>query len=256
MVKSEMKVRLEVAIQQMRRVLEADGLPFDRTDFLKAMHLVEDFEEACLRGVEGHEAAARIRELEAKPAAERRGPGEATLRSQVLALADLKDGWYDGEGTAYDADQLKAVADVLDRLIGLANANAYPIPCGRISVEWHDGHRSDSLEIDPYTTAMRLHLYDLESGEVVVGEIAPESLLRSSRPGEAWIPVAERLPTTGGEEVYVICAKGRTVAPAVYSDADGEPRWCDVSGYGLPIVTPTHWMPLPPPPGRGEAADA
>jgi hypothetical protein len=121
--------------------------------------------------------------LRALLAVAERGRPASDLRSQVLALAELKPGWYDGEGEAFDAGQLAAVADVLDRLVGLAGANAYPMPNGRISVEWHSGPRSDSLEIDPHTLAMRMHLYDLDSGETIVGEIAPESLLAVAERG-------------------------------------------------------------------------
>lgn len=48
MTKKEMQIRLEMASQQMRRVLEARGLPFPRMDLLSAIHAVEDFAEACV----------------------------------------------------------------------------------------------------------------------------------------------------------------------------------------------------------------
>lgn len=116
----------------------------------------------------------------------------ATLRSQVMALAALKDGWYDGEGTAYDPTRLAAVAGLLERLAGIAGGQVYPVPSGLsepsglVRVEWGDRPRDDSLEIDPVTLAARIHLYDLDSGETLIGEIMPESPAEARpRVGEA-----------------------------------------------------------------------
>lgn len=142
----------------------------------------------------GGRSSVTARHLRALLAAAEARPqiGAPSLRSQVLNLADLKDGWYDGDGTAYDAEQLEAVAALLERLAAIGAASVHPSPDGRVYIEWGDGAISNSLEIDPYTTAGRMHLYDLDSGETVVGEMGPESLMEA-RPqvGEATRRVAE-----------------------------------------------------------------
>lgn len=164
----------------------------------------------------------------------RDGEAEApTLRSQVMALAALKDGWYDGEGAAYDPKRLAAVAGLLERLAGIATGQVYPVPSGLsepsglIRVEWGDRPRDDSLEIDPVTLGARMHLYDLDSGETLIGEIMPESLAEARpRVGEATRKVLATIAETiriareneGCTPCYVLVSRPVT----------GVGRWLDV----------------------------
>lgn len=156
-------------------------------------------------------AASLAQEAKDRAAAEAR-PQASTLRSQVMALADLKDGWHDGEGTAYEPTQLAAVAGLLERLAGIATGQVYPVPSGLsepsglVRVEWGDRPRDDSLEIDPVTLAARIHLYDLDSGETLIGEIMPESLAEARpRVGEATRKVLGLLEAkVDAKEMYLV----------------------------------------------------
>ena len=79
----------------------------------------------------------------------------------------------------------------------------------------------------------------------------------NSRPSP-WIPVEERLPEPN---VCVLAVSPNTLqgghypANAAYwqDDGYGDPAWRE-SAYGAVLtVAPTHWMPLPAPPTKGEA---
>lgn len=58
---------------------------------------------------------------------------------QFASLARLQPGWLDGEGTAYQSDQLRAVENVLTCLISdyqLPCPYIYPTPEGEVRAEW------------------------------------------------------------------------------------------------------------------------
>lgn len=96
------------------------------------------------------------------------------VRSQVLALAELKDGWLDGEGKAYDPAALARVAAIAERLAAIAAGRVYPSPDGKVVLEWGGRPHDDSLEIDPATGRMEFHLFDLDTHKAIVGVVAPE----------------------------------------------------------------------------------
>src|SRR5690606_22247608 len=83
---------------------------------------------------------------------------ECDVRSQILALAELKDGWLAGDGRAYDPAALTRVAALVDRLAAIHTAAVYPSPDGRVRLEWGERPRDDSLEIDPAAGRMAFHL--------------------------------------------------------------------------------------------------
>ena len=63
-----------------------------------------------------------------------------------------------------------------------------------------------------------------------------------------WRPVSD--PPDTGDDVLVWCADGlEGCAVADYSPHPSGPRWRTVSGG--PCINPSHWMPLPDPPGIG-----
>ena len=96
------------------------------------------------------------------------------VRSGILALAGLEDGWFDGDGKAYDPAALARVATVVERLAAIATALAYPSPEGTVVLEWGDQLHADSLEIDSATGRMEFHLFDLDTHKAIVGVVAPE----------------------------------------------------------------------------------
>lgn len=66
-----------------------------------------------------------------------------------------------------------------------------------------------------------------------------------------WISVEERLPR-GGKPVLAVHQDGDTVLVGVYST--GSHNWYRYTGSMIPpeMRAPTHWMPLPEPPGLSE----
>lgn len=98
----------------------------------------------------------------------------ADLGAQILALAELKDGWLDGEGKAYDPAALARVAAIAERLAAIASGRVYPSPDGKVVLEWGGRPHDDSLEIDPATGRMEFHLFDHDTGATAMGVVAPE----------------------------------------------------------------------------------
>lgn len=77
-----------------------------------------------------------------------------------------------------------------------------------------------------------------------------ELLARRSKPETVWQDIAS-IPTTG-EPVLCRCPEGAFIAPAqqlVYPDVATKREIYEASGQWPHVkFTPTHWMPLPPPP--------
>ena len=96
------------------------------------------------------------------------------VRSGILALAGLEDGWFDGDGKAYDPAALARVATVVERLAAIAAGRVYPSPDGKVVLEWGGRPHDDSLEIDPATGRMEFHLFDHDTGATAMGVVAPE----------------------------------------------------------------------------------
>jgi len=72
------------------------------------------------------------------------------IDTQCAKLAQLKDGWLDGEGTAYDADQLNTLAARFNRSLSpdLPLPRIYPMPDGRVQAEWMLGRWDTSIEVE------------------------------------------------------------------------------------------------------------
>lgn len=103
MTKQEMQIRLDMALQQMRRVLEARGLPFDRMDLLKTIHQVEDFEEACI-------------ETDGKPNESREAISESVRRAMTVVARMIRDAARKAVDSRLQIDQ-----EEFDRLVSLFN---------------------------------------------------------------------------------------------------------------------------------------
>jgi len=69
---------------------------------------------------------------------------------QLEALAQLPEGWFDGEGSALDRNGLVWLAQVLKRAEaeGLRRPYLYPMPDGRLQAEWPHPDAEVSAEID------------------------------------------------------------------------------------------------------------
>jgi len=75
------------------------------------------------------------------------------IDSQFAELAQLKDGWLDGEGTAYEPKQLNALATYFNQNLSpdLPLPRIYPMPDGRVQAEWLFGRWDTSIEIELHT---------------------------------------------------------------------------------------------------------
>lgn len=63
-----------------------------------------------------------------------------------------------------------------------------------------------------------------------------------------WKPI-ETAPKDGTEIVALVSGVPYIVSWTTHGKQHAEPWWRDREGYGL--TEPTHWMPLPDPPGEG-----
>jgi len=72
------------------------------------------------------------------------------INTQFAKLAQLKDGWLDGEGTAYDGRQLDTLATRFNWSLSpdLPLPRIYPMSDGRVQAEWMFGRWDTSIEIE------------------------------------------------------------------------------------------------------------
>jgi hypothetical protein len=85
------------------------------------------------------------------------------IHARLEELRNLKQGWFDGEGAAFDPQQVDWLENsVRDHYVsGLPLPHIYPSPDGQIVFEWMINSRSASLEIDPGDTSGYWHVLDL-----------------------------------------------------------------------------------------------
>jgi len=72
------------------------------------------------------------------------------IDTQFAELAQLKDGWLNGEGSAYEPDQLNILATCFNQNLSpdLPLPRIYPMPDGGIQAEWMFGRWDTSIEIE------------------------------------------------------------------------------------------------------------
>lgn len=82
-------------------------------------------------------------------------------------LANLKDGWLNGEGSALDRERLKLLADNFRRYfdVALPLPHLYPTPDGGVLAEWTLGHWAVSLDIDLTRQTAHYHAVHLTADE-------------------------------------------------------------------------------------------
>lgn len=71
---------------------------------------------------------------------------------QLEGLAHLKEGWFEGQGVAYDRAQLKRLDKLMGQHFTLEHPTyIYPMPHGGVSIEWENETFDISLEVDLQT---------------------------------------------------------------------------------------------------------
>lgn len=83
---------------------------------------------------------------------------------RLAEIAELKDGWYDGEGKAFDKCRLAKLAELFHTNYSLEQQPyLYPTPDGTIQAEWDVGRWRVSLEIEPSSMQGDYYALNLDS---------------------------------------------------------------------------------------------
>jgi hypothetical protein len=103
---------------------------------------------------------------------------------QVASLRGLADGWFDGEGRAYDAEMLAWSAKLLTGIVDgfdLAIPHIYPTPEGSVRAEWSRPRWEISAELDSRKVsevrAVRLDAAEVHERSFSLVEPGQEALL-------------------------------------------------------------------------------
>jgi len=72
------------------------------------------------------------------------------IHMQLAELGQLKDGWLDGEGTAYRPEDLRTLTRSFDLYFptALPAPSIFPMPEGKVEAEWRFPHANASVEIE------------------------------------------------------------------------------------------------------------
>jgi|GEM_PF-1964707 len=72
------------------------------------------------------------------------------IHMQLAELGQLKDGWFDDQGTAYRPEDLRALTHNFDLYFPtrLPAPYIFPMPEGKVEAEWRFPHASASIEIE------------------------------------------------------------------------------------------------------------
>ncbi|MEV0360302.1 hypothetical protein AB0H71_30030 [Nocardia sp. NPDC050697] len=98
------------------------------------------------------------------------------VRASLDALADLNDGWVDGEsGEAITQAVIERGNAVIDAMIALSNITRTVVPTedGGVSFFWPDAENQLSIEVEP-TCALYVHTTNLAAGTFADDKIAPD----------------------------------------------------------------------------------
>jgi len=89
------------------------------------------------------------------------------IGARLDALAQLKEGWLDGDGVTYDRSNLEAVTKLFDKNYDstLPLPYIYPVPTGELEAEWSIGSWSASLEINVSDLHAEFQALELKSGD-------------------------------------------------------------------------------------------
>ena len=83
---------------------------------------------------------------------------------RLAEIAELKDGWYDGKGKAFDKRRLVKLAELFHTNYSLEQQPyLYPTPDGKIQAEWDVGRWRVSLEIEPSSMQGDYYALNLDS---------------------------------------------------------------------------------------------
>jgi|GEM_PF-5741056 len=97
-------------------------------------------------------------------------------RASLDALADLEEGWVDGEsGEPVTEAVIERGRAVIDAMISLSNITRVVVPTeeGGMSFFWPEAENQLSIEIEP-SGALYIHATDLSAGTYVDGKISAE----------------------------------------------------------------------------------
>lgn len=85
--------------------------------------------------------------------------------NRLETFYDYQDGWYNGEGTAFDKSELKWLADQFDYYFhtDLLLPYAFPTPDGTILFEWKRQEHDATLEINPTNKSSFYHYYNSQT---------------------------------------------------------------------------------------------
>ncbi len=149
------------------RIYEADqahnSFEFELSDGTRAKALLDDkYRDAVLDAMKGYhrrafvliqgvvqrDRADRLKGFESIEHVTPLDPLDVTLRLEQMA--ELRDGWLDGEGNAPKKERLAWLADMFDAHFDgdLPLPYLYPTAEGRVQAEWTMNGREVSLEID------------------------------------------------------------------------------------------------------------
>ncbi len=82
----------------------------------------------------------------------------------LAEIAELKDGWYDGKGKAFDKRRLAKLAELFHTNYSLEQQPyLYPTLDGTIQAEWDVGRWRVSLEIEPSSMQGDYYALNLDS---------------------------------------------------------------------------------------------
>lgn len=87
------------------------------------------------------------------------------VSSQIVELAQLRDGWLDGDGRAPCADGLDWLRSVLVQQSSLDVPHLYPTAWGGVQAEWLIGAVDITLEIDLISHQGEWHELDMSSDD-------------------------------------------------------------------------------------------
>lgn len=98
------------------------------------------------------------------------------IQWQLEGLRALRDGWFDGHGTAYDPATIDKLGQALEAFYALGKLpSIYPNPQGLVNIEWDNAAFDITLEVDPNTLKGEYHALDLttkrsETKQIALGE--------------------------------------------------------------------------------------
>lgn len=87
--------------------------------------------------------------------------------NRLETFYNYQDGWYNGEGKAFDKEQLKSIGDQFDYYFrtDIILPYTFPTPDGTIMFEWKRQEHDATLELDPANKSSYYHYYNSSTGE-------------------------------------------------------------------------------------------